>query len=63
MRLLRTAVFALLLAGALTFASSAGAGLIGIYRNSMETKSQLAQVLKLSGKRCGRSGSARARRR
>jgi hypothetical protein len=56
-RLLRTAVFALLLASALAFASSAGAALIGIYRNSMESKAQLAQVLKLSGKRCGRSGS------
>lgn len=57
MRLLRTAVFALLLGGVLTFASSAGADLIGIYRNSMESKGQLAQVIKLSGKRCGRSGS------
>ncbi|HEV7400325.1 MAG TPA: hypothetical protein VGN84_08630 [Solirubrobacterales bacterium] len=57
MRLLRTAVFALLFAGALAFASGAGAALIGIYRNSMESKSQLAQVVKLSGKRCGRSGS------
>ena len=38
MRLLRTAVFALLLAGALAFASSAGAALIGIYRNSMENE-------------------------
>ncbi|HEY6549791.1 MAG TPA: hypothetical protein VIY71_01175 [Solirubrobacterales bacterium] len=60
MRLLRTAVFALLFAGALTFATGAGAALIGIYRNSMETKGQLAQVLKLSGKRCGRSGSGGA---
>lgn len=57
MRLLRTAVFALLLASALAFATSAGAALIGIYRNSMESKGQLAQVIKLSGKRCGRSGS------
>jgi hypothetical protein len=56
-RLLRTAVFALLLGGVLAFAASAGAELIGIYRNSMESKAQLAQVLKLSGKRCGRSGS------
>jgi hypothetical protein len=55
--LLRTAIFALLLAGLLAFASSAAADLIGIYRNSMESKAQLAQVLKLSGKRCGRSGS------
>jgi hypothetical protein len=60
MRLLRTATFALLLAAALAFASSAGADLIGVYRNSMESKSQLAQVLKLSGKRCGRSGSGGA---
>jgi hypothetical protein len=60
MRLLRTAVFALLLAGALAFASGAGAALIGIYRNSMESKSQLAQVVKLSGKRCARSGSGGA---
>lgn len=60
MRLLRTAVFALLLAGALAFASVAGASLIGIYRNSMESKGQLAQVIKLSGKRCGRSGSGGA---
>jgi hypothetical protein len=58
--LLRTAVFALLLAGALAFAASAGAAMIGIYRNSMESKTQLAQVLKLSGKRCGRSGSSGA---
>jgi hypothetical protein len=58
--LLRTAVFALLLAGALAFASGAGAELIGIYRNSMESKSQLAQVIKLSGKSCGRSGSGGA---
>jgi hypothetical protein len=60
MRLLRTAVFALLLAGALAFASGAGASLIGVYRNSMESKGQLGQVVKLSGKRCGRSGSGGA---
>ncbi len=57
MRSLRTAIFALLLAGALAFATSAGAAMIGIYRNSMESKTQLAQVIKLSGKRCGRSGA------
>lgn len=60
MRTLRTAIFALLLAGALAFASSAGASLIGIYRNTMESKSQLAQVVRLSGKRCDRSGSGGA---
>lgn len=56
-RLLRTASFAALLASALLFASSAGAALVGIYRNGMETKGQLAQVAKLSGKRCARSSS------
>jgi hypothetical protein len=56
-RLLRTAIFALLLAGTLAFASGAGAALIGVYRNSMESKAQLAQILKLSGDRCARGGS------
>lgn len=57
MRVLRTAIFALLLAAMLAFASSAGAALIGIYRNSMENKAQLAQIFKLSGERCARGGS------
>ncbi len=57
MRVLRTAVFALLVAGMLVFASGAGASLIGIYRNPMENKGQLAQILKLSGERCARGGS------
>ena len=60
MRLLRIAVFASLAVGALIFASGAGAALIGVYRNSMESKAQLGQVIKLSGKRCGRSGSGGA---
>jgi hypothetical protein len=54
---LRTAIFALLLAGMLVFASGAGAALIGVYRNSMENKGQLAQIFKLSGERCARGGS------
>jgi hypothetical protein len=57
MKLLRTAVFALLLAGLLAFATSAGAALIGVYRNTMENKGQLAQVTKLSGERCARGSS------
>jgi hypothetical protein len=57
MRVLRTATFALLLAAMLAFASSAGAALIGVYRNSMENKAQLAQIFKLSGERCARGGS------
>jgi hypothetical protein len=56
-RVLRTAIFALLLAGMLAFASSAGANLIGIYRNSMENKGQLGQLVKLSGERCARGSS------
>jgi hypothetical protein len=56
-KLLRTAIFALLVAGMLAFASGAGAALIGIYRNPMENKGQLAQILKLSGERCARGGS------
>ena len=44
-------------AATLAFASGAGAALIGIYRNPMENKGQLAQILKLSGERCARGGS------
>ncbi len=53
MRLLRTAVFTALLATSLVFVPQAGAALIGIYRNGMESKGQLAQISKLSGDRCG----------
>jgi hypothetical protein len=56
------AVFAALLVVALGFASSAGAALIGVYRNSMETTAQRGQVVKLSGERCGRGGSGHALR-
>jgi hypothetical protein len=44
----------------LAMAASAGAALIGIYRNSMESEAQRAQVVKLSGERCGRGGSDHA---
>jgi hypothetical protein len=57
MKLLRTAIFALLLAGLLAFATSAAADLIGVYRNTMENKGQLGQIAKLSGQRCARGGS------
>lgn len=60
MKLLRTAVLALLIAGMLAFASGAGAALIGIYRNGMENKGQLGQVVKLSGERCARGAGAGA---
>ncbi len=60
MRLLRTAIFALLLATSLAFASAAGASLVGIYRNPMESKGQLGQIAKLSGERCGRGNTGHA---
>jgi hypothetical protein len=44
-------------AASLVLSSSAGAALIGIYRNAMETKSQRSEVLKLSGASCNRDSS------
>lgn len=60
MRLSRIAAFAALLAATMAFVPAAGAALIGIYRNGMETNPQRAQITKLSGQRCGRSGSNHA---
>jgi hypothetical protein len=45
---------------ALLLASSAGAALIGVYRNSMESKDQRGQLVKLAGERCARGGSSHA---
>lgn len=55
-------VAALFLAGAavLACAASAGAALVGIYRNGMESDGQRGQIVKLSGERCGRGGSDHA---
>lgn len=61
MRALRTAILSCLLA-ATVFASTAGAALIGVYRNGMESKAQLAQIVKLAGHSCGRRGTAHALR-
>lgn len=57
MKLPRTAIFALLITAALAFAASASGALVGIYRNGMDSKGQLAQILKLSGSRCARGGA------
>ncbi|HXS47197.1 MAG TPA: hypothetical protein VN756_07015 [Solirubrobacterales bacterium] len=54
------AVLVLVVAAVAVSAASAGAALIGIYRNSMESEAQRAQVVKLSGERCGRGGSDHA---
>lgn len=40
----------------LAFVSGAGAAMIGIYRNDMETTAQRAQLVKLSGRNCARGG-------
>jgi hypothetical protein len=48
-------LLALLAVGALAAAASA-AGLIGVYRNSMDTAAQRGELLKLSGRSCDRSG-------
>jgi hypothetical protein len=45
---------------ALVLASSAGAAVIGLYRNNMESTGLRGQILKLSGERCGRGGSDHA---
>jgi hypothetical protein len=58
--LLRTAALALVLAAAMIVVPAAGASLVGIYSNGMETKGQLGQIVKLSGSRCARSSSNRA---
>jgi hypothetical protein len=55
-----TATLLATLTVALTFASGAGAALIGLYRNSMESEAQRGQIGKLSGERCGRGGSSHA---
>lgn len=58
---LRSAALALaVLAPALVLATSAGAALIGIYRNGMETQGQRGQVVKLAGESCARGGSNHA---
>jgi hypothetical protein len=47
---------------ALALASGAGAAMVGIYRNSMETTAQRGQLVKLAGRSCVRGGSKHALR-
>lgn len=47
---------------ALLVSASAGAAMIGIYRNGMETTAQRTQLIKLSGDSCTRGGSEGALR-
>lgn len=60
MKSLRATVLLATLGTALLLVSSAGAALIGIYRNPLESKGQLGQIVKLSGERCGRSSGGHA---
>lgn len=56
----RIAAASVAVAAALACGASAGAALVGIYRNGMESDGQRAQIVKLSGERCGRGGSDHA---
>lgn len=60
MRLRMTVVGAAALAIVALLAASAGAALIGIYRNGMESDGQRGDIAKLSGERCARGGSSHA---
>jgi hypothetical protein len=44
----------------LAISASAGAALVGIYRNPMESSGQRGEAVKLSGERCARGGSDHA---
>jgi hypothetical protein len=56
------AIFAAACLVALLVAAVAGAAMIGIYRNGMETTAQRSQLIKLAGAACTRGGSEGALR-
>jgi hypothetical protein len=62
MRLRFSATFLAALAAGLLVCAVAGAAMIGIYRNGMESLAQRSQLVKLSGKSCGRAGAGGALR-
>src|SRR4051794_33180029 len=62
MRFRFAATFLAALAAVLIVAAVAGAAMIGIYRNGMETTAQRAQLVKLAGGECSRGGSEGALR-
>ena len=57
-----SAAFLAALAVGLLACAVAGAAMIGIYRNSMETLAQRSQLVKLSGANCARAGASGAMR-
>ena len=62
MRFRFSAAFLAALTAGLLCCAVAGAAMIGIYRNSMESLAQRSQLVKLSGRNCERGGSAGAMR-
>ncbi len=57
MRRRLTRVLLVALAAALSACSIAGAAMVGIYRNSLESTVQRSQLVKLSGRSCARAGT------
>ncbi len=57
-----SAVFLAALAVGVLSCAVAGAAMVGIYRNSMETLAQRSQLVKLSGANCARAGANGAMR-
>ncbi|HEU4462641.1 MAG TPA: hypothetical protein VFR75_08610, partial [Solirubrobacterales bacterium] len=57
-----SAAFLAALAVGMLACAVAGAAMIGIYRNSMETLAQRSQLVKLSGANCARAGANGAMR-
>ena len=57
-----TGVLLVALTAALVACPSAGAAMVGIYRNALDSKSQRSQLAKLAGRNCARAGSAGALR-
>ncbi|MGE5280757.1 MAG: hypothetical protein ACM3N0_00280 [Chloroflexota bacterium] len=62
MKHLRTGAIVGVLVVATALVPVAAAGVVGIYRNPMDSKGQLGQIVKLSGARCGRTGTGHALR-
>jgi len=62
MRLRFPTTFAAVLVVGLLVCAVAGAAMIGIYRNGMETLAQRSQMVKLAGRNCDRAGAGGAMR-
>jgi len=60
MRARFTAVLLAALAAALIIVAGAGAAMVGIYRNGMETSAKREQLIKLSGRNCTRGSAEQA---